>query len=57
MQLRALALPPLKEQFGRTLKFSVDYFYTDDRCDMGALLAVIDELASSLTEARRIYLD
>lgn len=53
--MRLRVPPPIKERFGRTL--SIDYFYADDRCDMGALLAVIDELASPLAAARRIYLD
>lgn len=48
MQVRSLALPPIGEQFGSTLRFRIDWFYTDPDNDMQRLLAAVDALASDL---------
>lgn len=57
IQLRALALPPLGAQAGKTLTFSIDYFHVDPGQDMSRLFATIGELARSLDEAKAMYPD
>lgn len=57
IQLRALALPPIPEQFGKTLTFTIDYFYTDPEQDIDKLLNSIQELADSLNNAKIQYLN
>lgn len=48
MQLRSLALPPLEQQFGQTLKFTVDWFHADPQQDLERLLVAVDERAANL---------
>ena len=55
IQIRSLGMPPLESQFGKTLSFTVDYFYTDETEDMGNVLKQIDKLGTSLKESREIY--
>ncbi len=49
IQIRALALPPIGDQFGTTLRFVIDYFYVDPEQDIGKLLATVGELADGLS--------
>ncbi len=51
IQLRALALPPIGDQFGTTLRFAIDYFYVDPDEDIGKLLATVGELADGLSRS------
>lgn len=48
MQLRSVALPPLRQQFGETLAFRIDWFYADAEQNMERLLAAVDQRAESL---------
>jgi hypothetical protein len=48
IQIRALALPPIGDQFGTTLRFAIDYFYVDPDEDIGKLIAKVGELADGL---------
>lgn len=57
IQLRALALPPIPEQFGKTLTFTIDYFYADPEQDIDKLLNSIQKLADSLNDAKIQYLN
>jgi len=55
IQIRSLALPPIDAQIGKTLKFSIDFFYSDPKQDMAKLLSEVGELARGLEEAKRLY--
>ncbi|MEN5291395.1 hypothetical protein [Stenotrophomonas lactitubi] len=55
MQLRSLALPPLEQQFGETLKFTIDWFHADPEQDMERLLVAVDELAAHLASTLDHY--
>ncbi|WP_342316319.1 hypothetical protein [Lysobacter sp. FW306-1B-D06B] len=55
MQVRSLALPPLGNQFGKTLRFTIDYFYVDSEEDIGKLLSKVGGLADSLNDAKGLY--
>ncbi|WP_197504108.1 hypothetical protein [Gallibacterium salpingitidis] len=57
VQLRALALPPIAGQLGKTLTFTIDYFYRDPAQDMQQLLDKVLELAESLNAAKQMYLE
>ncbi|NLR99450.1 hypothetical protein HGP17_21735 [Rhizobium sp. P38BS-XIX] len=58
MQLRALALPPMAantKQLGQTLRFTIDWFYSNPSQDMGVVLKALDEAGASLEQATKIY--
>lgn len=55
IQIRSVALPPLARQFGRTLSFRIDFFYSDPKQDMATMLRAIGELADSLKGSREMY--
>ncbi|MDI9237681.1 hypothetical protein QLQ15_02005 [Lysobacter sp. LF1] len=55
MQVRSLALPPVGNQFGKTLRFTIDYFYVDPEEDIGKLLSKVGKLADNLNDAKRLY--
>lgn len=45
IQVRSLALPPIGEQFGTTLRFVIEYFYVDPEQDIAKLITKVGELA------------
>ena len=55
VQIRSLALPPIDAQLGKTLRFSIDYFYSDAKQDMAKLLSEIGKLSQGLEESKRLY--
>jgi hypothetical protein len=55
IQIRSVALPPVAGQFGRTLSFRIDFFYSDPKQDMTAMLRTVGELGDSLKGARETY--
>jgi hypothetical protein len=60
IQIRAIGLPPIageNKQLGRTLRFSIDFFFSSPKQDMKEVLNKIGELAKSLNLSRRLYSD
>ncbi|HXU94251.1 MAG TPA: hypothetical protein VFP33_11420 [Gallionella sp.] len=55
IQVRSLALPPIATQFGETLRFSIDYFYSDPKREISVLLMRLGGLADSLNSSKDIY--
>ncbi|WP_253254267.1 hypothetical protein, partial [Xanthomonas arboricola] len=55
MQIRSVALPPIGEQFGTSLRFCIDYFYADPEQDIGKLLSKVGKLAVELNSAKDSY--
>lgn len=55
IQVRSLALPPIDTQFGETLRFSIDYFYSDPKKEISGLLTRLSELADSLNSSKDLY--
>src|SRR5262245_16246718 len=58
MQIRSIGLPPIagdKKQLGHTLRFTIDWFYSNPSQDMSKLLAAVDDKAKSLETATGIY--
>ncbi|CAE6690033.1 hypothetical protein XA1311A_01530 [Xanthomonas arboricola] len=55
MQIRCVALPPIDEQFGTSLRFCIDYFYADPEQDIGNLLSKVGKLAVELNSAKGLY--
>ena len=58
MQLRALALPPMAgntKQLGQTLRFTIDWFYSNPSQDIGVVMKALDETAASLELATHLY--
>ncbi|CAE6689523.1 hypothetical protein CFBP6600_01410 [Xanthomonas arboricola pv. corylina] len=55
MQIRCVALPPIGEQFGTSLRFCIDYFYADPKQDIGNLLSKVGKLAVELNSAKGLY--
>lgn len=55
MQLRSLALPPLEQQFGQTLRFQIDWFHSDPEQDIERLLTAVDALAADLEASLEHY--
>lgn len=54
MQIRCVALPPIGDQFGTSLRFCIDYFYADPEQDIGKLLSKVGSWPLSST-AQRAY--
>ena len=60
MQLRTLGQPPMvagEQQLGRTLRFTIDWFYTDTSEDMANVLSAIGGKALALELATEMYKD
>lgn len=57
MQIRSLALPPIGDQFGTTLRFTIDYFHADPEEEVGKLLSRIGKLADDLNSSKHSYPD
>lgn len=60
MQLRTLGQPPMvagEQQLGRTLRFNIDWFYTDTSEDMANVLSAIGGKALALELATEMYKD
>ncbi|WP_238601126.1 hypothetical protein [Xanthomonas arboricola] len=55
MQIRSVALPPIGDQFGTSLRFCIDYFYADPEQDIGKLLSKVGKLAVELNSAKGLY--
>lgn len=55
MQIRSLALPPIGDQFGKSLRFCIDYFYADPEQDIGKLLSKVEGLADGLNHTKSLY--
>ena len=55
IQVRSLALPPIGTQFGESLRFTIDYFYSDSEEDIGKLLSRIGKLAGQLEDSKNLY--
>lgn len=55
MQIRSVALPPIGDQFGTSLRFCIDYFYADPEQDIGRLLTKVGTLADALNSAKSLY--
>lgn len=60
MQIRTLGLPPMvagDQQLGRTLRFTIDWFYADTSEDMTNVLSAIGGKALALELATNMYKD
>lgn len=60
MQMRTLGLPPMvagDQQLGRTLRFTIDWFYTDTSEDMANVLSAVGGKALALELATEMYKD
>ena len=59
IQMRAVALPPRgpEIQFGRTLKFVIEYFLIDDSDDLSKTLTAAERMAESIESSYRLYRD
>jgi hypothetical protein len=55
IQIRSLALPPLGDQFGKSLRFTIDYFYADPKEDISKLLSKVKKLAEEINDSKRVY--
>jgi TonB family protein len=55
IQIRSLALPPIGDQFGTTLRFTIDYFHVDPKEDIGKLLSTVGKLADGLNSSKSLY--
>ncbi len=60
MQLRTLGQPPMvagEQQLGRTLRFTIDWFYADTSEDMVNVLSAVGGKALALELATKMYKD
>lgn len=60
MQLRTLGQPPMvagEQQLGRTLRFTIDWFYADTSEDMANVLSAVGGKALALELATEMYKD
>lgn len=60
MQLRTLGQPPMvagEQQLGRTLRFTIDWFYADTSEDMANVLSAVGGKALALELATTMYKD
>lgn len=58
MQIRSIGLPPIagnNKQLGHTLRFTVDWFYSNPSKDMSKLLAAVADMAKELETATALY--
>jgi len=58
MQIRSVGLPPRVEntiQLGRTLSFTIDWFYAEPSEDIGKLLSAIDGIAKDIEFSITMY--
>lgn len=58
IQLRTIALPPVRggtKQLGKTLRFTIDWFYENPSQDMRVLLGAMEEAADSLESLTGLY--
>ena len=60
MQIRSIGLPPMvagDQQLGRTLRFTIDWFYADPSQDMANVLSAVGGKALALELATNMYKD
>jgi len=58
MQIRSIGLPPITGntvQLGKTLRFTIDWFYTNPSENMQKVLAAVSEKAKSIEFATKMY--